>query len=227
MRLFVLAHLEHLRGRRLLLDEDNQAVVAIVHSLTSKSPELMAELRLLVALLDENDVFLRCRYIRSEDNVVADYFSRIARAREYTIDLSIFQAVSRWWGACSVDAFASDASALLPRFWAEASGCRAEAVDAFAQPWEAELRVWAHPPPSMLPQVVQLLQARPEAAAFVCVPHWPGSPWFRALMEMSSEMASFPPGAFQRVAFDAPSLLETWGATVFRVEPRSGRRATA
>ena len=33
-------HIEHLQGRRLLLDEDNQAVVAMVHSLTSKSSPL-------------------------------------------------------------------------------------------------------------------------------------------------------------------------------------------
>ena len=83
VRLFLLAHLPHLRGRRLLLDEDNQAVIAMVHSLTSKSPELMAELRLLVIVLYENDIALRTRYIRSEDNVVADYYSRIARHREY------------------------------------------------------------------------------------------------------------------------------------------------
>ena len=44
VRLFIERHLERLRGRRLLLDENNQAVVYIVHSLTSKSHELMAEL---------------------------------------------------------------------------------------------------------------------------------------------------------------------------------------
>ena len=52
------------------------------------------------------------------------------------------------------------------------------------------------------------------------MPHWPGSQWFRALMEMATEMATFEPGCFRRVAFDAPPLLESWGATVFRVLPR-------
>ena len=40
------------RGRRLLLYEDNQAVVAILTNLTTRSPLLMAELRALIELLD-------------------------------------------------------------------------------------------------------------------------------------------------------------------------------
>jgi hypothetical protein len=220
VRLFIEAHLEQLAGRRLLLHEDNTAVVAITHSFTSKSRELMAELRLLVAVLDENDTSLRTRYIRSADNVVADYYSRIAQAREYQIDPLIFEEVAGYWGACSLDAFASEASAMLPRYWAEAAGSAALAVDAFAQDWESEALVWAHPPPSQLPQLVQLLRTRPAVAAVVCVPHWPGSQWFRELMEMAVEMATFPPGSFQRVAFDAPQLLESWGATVFLVRSR-------
>ena len=215
VRLFIEAHLDLLPGRRLLLEEDNQGVVAISRSLTSRSPELMAELRLLVHLLCLHDIGLRTRYIRSEDNIVADYFSRIARHREYRLSLEIFELVQQWWGRCSVDAFASDATTMLPRFWAEASGGAAEAVDAFAQPWEAEPLVWAHPPPSMLPQLVQLLQVQAAASALVCVPHWPGSPWFRMLMEMASSMATFPAGSLQRVAFDAPAGLESWPVTVF------------
>ena len=225
VRLFIEANLGRLSGRRLLLHEDNQAVVAIVHSLTSKSPALMQELRDLVRVLDAHDISLRARYIRSEDNVVADYFSRIARAREYCIDTQLFDLATSWWGTCSVDAFASDASSKLPRFWAESSGSGAEAVDAFSQPWQLEERVWAHPPPSLLPQLVQLLRATPAAAALVCVPHWPGSPWFRALMEMSSQMVTFAPGSFQRVAFDAPPKLEQWSATIFCV-PRRASDAT-
>ena len=40
VRLFILRHLGELAGRRLLLHEDNTAVVAMVHSLTSRSPAL-------------------------------------------------------------------------------------------------------------------------------------------------------------------------------------------
>ena len=192
----------------------------MVHSLTSKSPILMAELRLLVEVLSTHDISLRAQYIRSADNWDADYQSRMVRPHEYRIALEVFEQLSATWGACSVDAFASEATALLPRFWAEADGSAAEAVDAFAQPWASEALIWAHPPPALLPQLVQLLEASPSASAIVCVPHWPGSPWFRPLAELSSEMLLFPPGSLQRVAFDAPPMLAHWGVAAFRVLPR-------
>jgi hypothetical protein len=219
VRLFIAAYLPDLAGRRLLLREDNQAVVAIIASLTSRSPELMAETRLLVELLDEHEISLRALYIRSEENVVADFFSRIARPREYILSTALVAQLFRWWGPCSVDAFASAASAQLPRFWAEAPTAGAEAVDAFAQDWTRE-RAWAHPPPHMLPQLCQLLREAPAASAIVCAPCWPGAAWYAELMELSTEWVSFPPGSLQRVAFDAPPLLETWAVSAFLIPPR-------
>jgi hypothetical protein len=213
-------HLGELAGRRLLLHEDNTAVVAMVHSLTSRSPALMAELRLLVKLLSEHDISLRARYIRSADNWDADYQSRMVRPHEYRLARSIFEELSERWGACSVDAFSSEATAQLPRFWAETAGSAAAAVDAFAQPWADEPLVWAHPPPALLPQLVQLLEYTPTASAIVCAPYWPGSPWFRPLCDLASEILVFPPGSLERVAFDAPARLAQWSVAAFRVTPR-------
>jgi hypothetical protein len=220
VRLFILRHLGELAGRRLLLHEDNTAVVAMVHSLTSRSPALMAELRLLVQLLSEHDISLRAQYIRSADNWDADYQSRMVRPHEYRLARSIFEKLSERWGTCSVDAFASEATALLPRFWAESAGSAAEAVDAFAQPWSDEPLIWAHPPPALLPQLVQLLESTPTASAIVCTPYWPGSPWFRPLSDLASEILIFPPGSLQRVAFDAPERLAQWSVAAFRITPR-------
>jgi hypothetical protein len=220
VRFFILRHLGELAGRRLLLHEDNTAVVAMVHSLTSRSPALMAELRLLVKLLSEHDISLRARYIRSADNWEADYQSRMVRPHEYRLARSIFETLSERWGACSVDAFSSEATAQLPRFWAETAGSAAEAVDAFAQPWADEPLVWAHPPPALLPQLVQLLEYTPTASAIVCAPYWPGSPWFRPLCDLASEILIFPPGSLERVAFDAPARLAQWSVAAFRVTPR-------
>ena len=76
MRKGILAFADDLRGRSVRLWEDNQAVVHIIRNHTSKSPLLMAELRLLLALLDDLDIRLVPRYIKSELNV-ADEFSRL------------------------------------------------------------------------------------------------------------------------------------------------------
>jgi hypothetical protein len=221
VRLFVSAYAESLRGRRLLLYEDNQAVVAILTNLTTRSPLLMAELRHLVRVLAELDVSLRATYIRSRENVVADYYSRLARPYEYAISHDVFRRVSTWWGECTVDAFAAAATALLPRYWAESfSDHCAEAVDAFAQEWRGEC-AWAHPPPHMLPQLAQLLRERESAEAYVCTPFWPGEAWYAELLGLCSEHISFPAGSFERIAPDAPARLESWPCTVFRVRPRA------
>ena len=208
VRLFVEWYVDALRGRRLLLFEDNQAVVAIVTSLTSRSPELMAELRALLEVLDVNDVALRAWYIRSAENVVADHFSRIARPRDYVLRQELFERVQSWWGAFTVDAFASEATARLGRLWAELPMPAAAGVDAFAQQWEGEC-AWAHPPPFLLPQLAQFLREALGASACVVTPHWPGAEWFTELMELASDWVTFPAGSLQRVAFDAPARLES------------------
>jgi hypothetical protein len=220
VRLFVEWYLERLRGRRLLLFEDNQAVVAILTTLTSRSPALMKELRLLLEVLDFNDVSLRAVYIRSAENRVADYFSRLARPRDYAIAAARLDEVQRWWGTCTVDAFSSAATAQLQRFWSELPEGTAEGTDAFAQCWLGE-RVWAHPPPFLLAQVAQLLRAQPATEALVCAPCWQGESWYAELLELSSEYVTFPAGALRRVSFDAPERLESWPVTVFRVLPRA------
>jgi len=218
VRLFITHYVEALRGRRLLLWEDNQAVVAILLSLSSRSPALMAELRLLLELIDVNDISLRALYIRSAENIVADHFSRVVQPREYSIAPAVFTSVSEWWGTPSVDAFASPATALVPRFWSERLTHGAEGTEAFSQSWVGE-RVWAHPPPHLLPQVAQFLRADPSLDTIVCAPLWPGSAWFTELLELSAEFVTFPAGSLVRVAFDAPARLESWPVVCFRVLP--------
>ena len=90
----------------------------MVASLTSHSPLLMAEIRLLVVALDLADMELRAIYIESALNIIADRQSRLAASRDYTLTRELFEEAQRYFGACSIDAFASAATALLPRFWA-------------------------------------------------------------------------------------------------------------
>eukprot|EP00873_Tetraselmis_striata_P021557 jgi/Tetstr1/441821/TSEL_030037.t1 len=68
--------LPQLRGRCVLLHEDNTAVVAALASLASRSPVMMEELRKLWHLLDIHDISIRPRSIQSAANVWANRFSR-------------------------------------------------------------------------------------------------------------------------------------------------------
>ena len=98
----------------------HQHAAALVEEvdLVSKSALLMREVRLLVALCDSYDIQLIPRYIKSSENVVADLMSRMAAAGDYRVDFSILARVQEAFGvSCTVDAFASAATALLPRHW--------------------------------------------------------------------------------------------------------------
>eukprot|EP00873_Tetraselmis_striata_P000827 jgi/Tetstr1/421091/TSEL_012135.t1 len=69
---YVESFLPHFAGRRVLLHEDNHAVCNVLAGLTSRSPEMMAELRKLWYLLDINGLHMIARYIRSAANIWAD-----------------------------------------------------------------------------------------------------------------------------------------------------------
>ena len=215
VRLGVQRFLPQLAGRRVLLREDNMAVVWILTNFVSRSPALMSELRKLWYVLDEYDIQLRPLYIRSAMNVIADYASRLAFSGDYVISLSRLRSIEAMWGRCTVDAFASPATALLPRYWTPGPIAGSSGVDAFAQRWTGE-RLWVHPPPSHLLTVVQMLETH-ACEAFVCVPHWPGAAWYGLLLAMSSDYVHLPPGSLSPVAGDAPPLVRAWPLTVFRV----------
>ena len=172
-------------------------------------------------MLDANDIELRPVYIRSAANVIADFASRLAVSGDYTLSRARFLELQSTWGVCTVDAFASPATAQLPRFWSESRVEGAEATDAFAQQWRGEL-AWAHPPPALLLQLAQYLEET-GAAAHVCAPHWPGAAWYALLLDLSTEHVVLPPGSLERVAADAPPRLAAWPVVVFRVP--GGRRA--
>ena len=77
VRCAIQAFLPELKGRRLLLHEDNQSVINVLTHLTSKSPTMMCELRKLFLLIHTYDIKIRTQYIRSATNMWADNMSRV------------------------------------------------------------------------------------------------------------------------------------------------------
>ncbi len=75
-------------GHTVCLYEDNQTVVVIIKNRTSSSPLLMNELSLLMTLLEQLDIRLLSRYIRSELNP-ADIFSGLTDRDVWTLSPSV------------------------------------------------------------------------------------------------------------------------------------------
>lgn len=190
--------LPELRGRRVKLFEDNQAVMHILNNLSSRSPALMDEMRRLYFLMDTNEISLRAEYIRSAKNVVADALSRVAPSRDDRSLLpEVFEDLEQRWGPHTVDRFAAAINTHCRRYNSRWRDPGSEAVDAMAQDWTGEHN-FVHPPWEELPDVVEKLRCS-GAMATVIAPLWPAAAWCRELLAITSEYVELGPGDFRDV----------------------------
>eukprot|EP00873_Tetraselmis_striata_P046592 jgi/Tetstr1/466856/TSEL_011313.t1 len=156
VRLAVESFLPHLAGRNVLLHEDNQAVCQVLSGLTSRSPQMMAELRRLWCLLDSHGIHLRARYIRSAANIWADRLSRHLDSDDWQLDPLMFAELESRFGPHSIDRFTSALNTLLPRYNAAWLDPTCKAVDSLHLPdadWRRENNGCNAPKP-LLPDLV-------------------------------------------------------------------------
>jgi hypothetical protein len=147
VRCAIQAILFKLKGRRLLLHEDNQSVIDVLTHLTSKFPTMMCELRKLFLLVYSYDVKITTPCIRSAANVWADNISRIFDNSDWQLAPRVFRHLNGIWGSHSIDWFASFEKQ-LPRYNAKWRDGKSEAMDSLRLPnanWRGEHN-WRNPP---------------------------------------------------------------------------------
>jgi hypothetical protein len=99
--------LPQLRGRNVLLPEDNNPVVATLTKLTTRSPVIMTKLRRMWYMLDTNDIRIRPHYIRSAANLCVDTLNRDLDIEDRQLNPRIFLHMHDRWGPLTIDSFAS------------------------------------------------------------------------------------------------------------------------
>ena len=189
---------EDLRGHVVRLWEDNQAVVHIIRNRTSRSPQLMGELRLLMEVLDELDIDLLPRYIRSELNP-ADEFSRLTdrdawRLRTSTHRMLRHKARRVLGTDLTLDAFACHQTKICTRYASRLFDRHALGFDGLALDWRQEV-VWINPPWCLLGDIISKLQQEKPAAVLI-VPHWPTQVWWPQLLRLGGSHFELPPPKF-------------------------------
>ena len=89
--------LEHwrtrLRGKHCLLWEDNQAVCGILRNLSTKSPGMREDLKEIMDLLEDENIMLQVRYIRSAVNP-SDFYSRVSDKAQWRLEPAVAGSVS-------------------------------------------------------------------------------------------------------------------------------------
>lgn len=210
-----------LSGHRVRLLCDNQSVVYIINKGTSKAPAMMAEARKLWYLCDQARVTLHVQYIRSEDNVRADALSRV-RHKGLTISSILFGKLDG--PTHTVDRFASELDALLPRWNAYWPCPGSEGTDALSQTdenWAMENN-WCHPPPNLLTALAQKLM-QSGAAATVLAPKQEHKLFFQLLRELSSRVIQVPrwSGFVPLGSHRQARLLPRWDYVAFKIPRRA------
>ena len=209
----------------LLAWNDNKGVVGIMNKMCSRSPEMMAELRLVIALLARLDVDVRMRWVPSAFNP-SDFYTRFASKAEWRLNPRVAHSVMHQWGGCTVDRFATAETALLPRFDSPMKSLGCEAVDTMTAVWAGE-RSWLNPPLNRMAQVLAKLRDEPTAEAVVLAPKWYGAPWWPLLAALSDEAVDIDlhaagvvqPGVHCR-GKPEPLRNAGWRFAVFHVPPR-------
>ena len=215
-----------LAGRVCLLWEDNMGVVGILNGYSSRSPQMMDELRLVVRLLEDLDLNLRVRWVESALQP-ADFWTRFSDKADWGLDPGLAHSLMHTWGACTVDQFASVTNALLPRFSAPYPMVGAEAVDAFTISWAGE-RSWLNPPWNVLGKVLHKLEEEPDAEAVLVAPVWPTAHWWPVLQSLQCDSRPLPlhsgvvrPGVHCRSGLPEPLRNPYWDVRVWFVPART------
>jgi len=138
--------------------------------------------------------------------------------KDYKVSRKVFEEVQRKWGECTIDAFASPATALCPRFWTATQMSGSEAIDAFEQSWQQGEVVWAHPPSDLLPQLVKMLEKSSRLAeVIVCTPFRPKADWSFDLSRLADDEMKLNGGHLAKVAADAPDRVNEWPIVLYHI----------
>lgn len=119
---------------------------------------------------------------------IVDHVHNIQEAPKWTnnsyrITKEWFDKIKKWSGLdLTIDAFASEGSNLLSRWWSRSQ-------DAFEQPWDLEV-LWVNPPIQKLPDVITKI-IQDEAEGVILAPIQEAS-WFRALCYMARNWWDIP-----------------------------------
>jgi hypothetical protein len=185
------AFAEELRGHSVAVYIDASSVEWALRRGSSRSAVLMPMVRQAWRRWAELGLQVFIRPVRSKENP-ADAPSRFVDRSDWKLHPDCFSELSNRWGAHSIDLFASETNAQVPRFctrWPTPSAC---AMDAFAIPWHTEERAWINPPWDLLPRVLRKLRLE-GGSATVIAPLWRSATWWPDLVELAQEMLVFDP----------------------------------
>ena len=188
------AFAEDLRtGTHLRVWEDNQAVVHILNTMTTRSPALMKELRALHRVMLKLGISIESRYVPSAVNRFADRLSRLRSLDDWRINTRSIRAL-----LCemepTIDRFADHESTICPQFNSQYRSPGSSGIDSFQQHWGQTVNFW-NPPLKLIPLVVEKI-VQESATGLLVTPWWPAQSWCRRLKEIGTAQLFHAPDVY-------------------------------
>ena len=177
------AFASQLRGKTVKVCTDNQGVVSVVQK-DSMVQELQVLSLHLFNFCRSQNIDLRIQWVPREENVRADLLSRQEDWDDWGISHEFFSFVDGRWGPHTVDRFADNFNAKLPKFnsryWCPGSSL----VDAFTVSWHGENN-WLVPPIYLVGDTIKHLHVS-HASGTLVVPEWPSAVFYPLLFSSNS-----------------------------------------
>ena len=122
-------------------------------------------------------------------NVRADALSRRGQALpgEWEIQSPVLDTLFREWGQPLVDMFATPANRKLPVFVSPFPHDAAWKVDALSFPWHDLGLVYLFPPPTIMAQVLRMIEASHGTRFILIAPDLPVRPWYPELRRLAAQ----------------------------------------
>jgi hypothetical protein len=166
---------------------DNTCSLRYVNKFGGRILDMSLQAEMMWQWLLEMGSEVRDIFLPGVDNVLADTSSRMFIDRSmWKLDPKFFRRLNSEWGPLTVDGFAMSVNHQMRPFWSRWPDPLMAAVDAFQQDW-AQHHVFAHPPYSLIPQVLLQIERQQVHQLTLIAPVWPTQAWWSTLLRLTVE----------------------------------------
>ncbi|CAG4946416.1 unnamed protein product [Colias eurytheme] len=168
----------HLSNCSVLLRIDNTTAISYINRMGGVQIVHLNELsREIWQWCENRNIFIFASYIKSAENVTADYASRqVSIDTEWALSDHAFNHIVKTLGVPNFDLFASIQNHKCERYASWKLDPQSEIIDAFTFNW-TNLYFYAFPPFCLITKVLHKIIAN-KAVGIVVVPYWPTQPWY-------------------------------------------------
>ena len=165
-----------IRDTRLLVQSDCAAVVWDLVRKRVKSERLRATVMQILDMTQRLNISLTSSHLAGVLNVVSDKLSRTKTHSGLVLRAEVFARLQDQLGPCTIDAFATQTNAKLPRYISWQPDPEAEAQDFFAQHLSKKECYYIFPPIALLLQALAKIRDE-QVKAVIVAPCFPDQVW--------------------------------------------------